>query len=197
MRYFYPFLLEKARSSPLKNHLRLHFAASAFESEASYMTGQFSRQYLRLAVCKWMSQNLDVSKAGGPDGIPARLLKECSHQIAPSLCSLFNDSLRSGHIPSEWKSADVTPVHKKNSKNEAANYRPISLLPIISKTLERCIYWRFYNHVEHFISPSQHGFLRNRSCVTQLLSSFHSVGHDLDTNTQTDILYLEKSVRLC
>ena len=135
--------------------------------------------------------NLDVSKAGGPDGIPARLLKECSRQIAPSLCSLFNDSLRSGHIPSEWKSADVTPVHKKNSKNEAANYRPISLLPIISKTLERCIYWRFYNHVEHFISPSQHGFLRNRSCVTQLLSSFHSIGHDLDTNTQTDILYMD------
>ena len=135
--------------------------------------------------------NLDVSKAGGPDGIPARLLKECSHQIASSLCSLFNDSLRSGHIPSEWKSADVTPVHKKNSKNEAANYRPISLLPIISKTLERCIYWRFYNHVEHFISLSQHGFLRNRSCVTQLLSSFHSIGHDLDTNTQTDILYLD------
>ena len=40
-------------------------------------------------------------------------------------------------------------------------------------------------------SPSQHGFLRNLSCVTQLLSSFHSIGHDLDTNTQSDILYLD------
>ena len=77
------------------------------------------------------------------------------------------------------------------NKNEAANYRPISLLPIISKTLERCIYWRVYDHVERFTSPSQHGFLRNLSCVTQLLSSFHSTGHDLDTNTQTDILYLD------
>ena len=130
--------------------------------------------------------NLNVSKASGPDGIPARLLKECSHQIAPSLCTLYNHSLRSGHIPSEWKSADVTPVHKKNSKEPAANYRPISLLPIISKTLERCIYWRFYDHVVNLISPSQHGFLRNRSCVTQLLSAFHSIGQDLDKNTQTD-----------
>jgi hypothetical protein len=135
--------------------------------------------------------NLNVSKASDPDGIPARLLKECSHQIAPSLCTLYNHSLRSGHIPSEWKSADVTPVHKKNSKEPAANYRPISLLPIISKTLERCIYWRFYDHVVNLISPCQHGFLRNRSCVTQLLSAFHSIGQDLDKNTQTDVLYLD------
>ncbi|CAB4006426.1 Hypothetical predicted protein, partial [Paramuricea clavata] len=135
--------------------------------------------------------NLNVSKASGPDGIPARLLKECSHQIAPSLCTLYNHSLRSGHIPSEWKSADVTPVHKKNSKEPAVNYRPISLLPIISKTLERCIYWRFYDHVVNLISPSQYGFLRSRSCVTQLLSAFHSIGQDLDKNTQTDVLYLD------
>ena len=133
--------------------------------------------------------NLDVSKAGGPDGIPARLLKECSHQIAPSLCSLFNDSLiflLNGNQQMLLQSTRRIPKTKL-----LTIYRSISLLPIISKTLERCIYWRFYDHVEHFISPSQHGFLRNRSCVTQLLSSFHSIGHDLDTNTQTDILYLD------
>ena len=56
---------------------------------------------------------LDTTKACGPDKIPARLLKECSVQIAPSLCSLFNHSLNMGQIPCEWKSADVTPVHKK------------------------------------------------------------------------------------
>ena len=56
---------------------------------------------------------LDTTKACGPDKIPARLLKECSEQIAPSLCSLFNHSLSIGQIPREWKSADVTPIHKK------------------------------------------------------------------------------------
>ena len=58
---------------------------------------------------------LDTSKACGPDGIPARLLKECSQQI-----------------PTEWKSADITPIHKKDSEEPAENYRPISLLPIVS-----------------------------------------------------------------
>ncbi|KAL9962114.1 hypothetical protein ACROYT_G031188 [Oculina patagonica] len=74
---------------------------------------------------------LDPSKATGPDGIPARILKECSEQIAPSLCALFNHSLRTGRFPSEWKSADVTPVHKKDLLEPAENYRPISLLPIL------------------------------------------------------------------
>ena len=59
---------------------------------------------------------LDTSKACGPDGIPTRLLKECSFQIAPSVCELFNHSLHTGQIPSEWKSANVTPVHKKDRR---------------------------------------------------------------------------------
>ena len=136
-------------------------------------------------------RNLDTSKASGPDGIPARLLKECSQQITPSLCSLFNLSLQSSCIPSEWKSADVTPIHKKDSKEQAENYRPISLSPIISKVLERCVYFRFYDHIQYFVSQTQHGFLRKRSCVTQLLSTLHTIGNDLDKNTQTDVLYLD------
>ena len=136
-------------------------------------------------------RNLDASKASGPDGIPARLLKDCSSQIAPKLCCLFNLSLNSGRIPSDWKSADVTPIHKRESKESVENYRPISLLPIISKALGRCVDQRFYEHVAHLVSERQHGFLRNRSCVTQLLSVLHTIVHDLDRNTQTDVLYLD------
>ncbi|CAB4036292.1 RNA-directed DNA polymerase from mobile element jockey, partial [Paramuricea clavata] len=66
--------------------------------------------------------NLDTSKACGPDGIPTRLLQECSIQIAPSICELFNHSLHTGQIPSEWKSANVTPIHKKDHETSAALY---------------------------------------------------------------------------
>ncbi|CAB3982156.1 Hypothetical predicted protein [Paramuricea clavata] len=132
-----------------------------------------------------------MSKASGPDGIPARILKECSHQIAPSICDLLNHSLRTGRLPSEWKSADVTPIHKKDLKEPVENYRPISLLPIISKVLERCVSRRFYDHIIHLITPSQHGFLRNRSCITQLVQVLHSVGQCLDKNLQSDIIYLD------
>ena len=79
---------------------------------------------------------MDPTKAAGPDGIPARVLRECSYAIAPSLCSLFNHSLHTGTVPSEWKSADVSPIHKKDKKELAIKYRPISLLSIISKVLD-------------------------------------------------------------
>ena len=99
--------------------------------------------------------NLNISKASGPDGIPVRILKECSYQIAPGLCNLLNFLLFIGHLPFEWKSA-VTPIHKKDLKEPVENYRPISLLPIVSKVLERCIARRFYDPIIHHITPPQH-----------------------------------------
>ena len=70
--------------------------------------------------------SLDVSKATGPDGIPARLLRETADVIALSLCCLFNKSLISGFIPTEWKLANVVPVYKKGDREYTDYYRPIS-----------------------------------------------------------------------
>jgi hypothetical protein len=79
--------------------------------------------------------SLDTSKATGSDEIPARLLKETASVITPSICKLFNKSLKQGTVPQDWKVANVVPVHKKGDKEYTENYRPISLLPIISKVL--------------------------------------------------------------
>ena len=136
-------------------------------------------------------RNLDATKTCGPNGIPAHILKECSCSIAPSLCELFNLSLRVGRLPVEWKAANLTPFHKKGLKEPAENYWPISLLPIIAKVLEHFVCKQLYRHVITYISLSQHGFLRNRSCITQMLQVLHKIGENLDKNIQTDIIYLD------
>ena len=87
--------------------------------------------------------------------------------------------------------ANVTPVHKKDSMELAENYRPISLLCILSKVLERRVCIKLYHHIKQFVSPFQHGFWRSRSCVTQLLSVLNTIGHHLDKNIQTDVVYLD------
>ena len=134
---------------------------------------------------------LDITKACGPDRIPSRLLKECANEITLSLCMMFNTLLKTACLPKEWKEANVTPVHKKDSKELASNYRPISLLCLIKKVLERCSGSSLYCHIKNIVTPLQHGFMQNRSCVSQLLSVLRSIGKNLNKNIQMDILYLD------
>ena len=101
---------------------------------------------------------------GNSDKIPVLLLKECSVQIAPILCSLFNYPLNIDQIPCEWKSADVTPLQRIDFKEAAENNRLISLLPIVSKVLEDCAGNRFYKHLKDLISV-----LRMDSCQIVLV----------------------------
>ena len=135
--------------------------------------------------------NLNNNKAHGLDGIPARLFTETSSQIAPSLCALFNKSLHCGVHPDDWKLANVVPVHKRDEKSYVENYRPISLLPLISKVLERCVFQNILHHVYQQINPYQHGFIPQKSCVSQLVEVFEQIGQKLDNGKQIDVIYLD------
>ena len=69
----------------------------------------------------------NTHKASGPDMILARFLKECSKDLAPLLATIFNKSLQTGTVPTDWKKANVSAVFKKGQCYDAANYRPVSL----------------------------------------------------------------------
>ena len=134
-----------------------------------------------------------ATKQPDPDGIPARLLKVTAPIIAPSLCKLFNKSLRLGTVPEERKLANVVPVHKKGYKGLTENYRPISLLSIVSKVLERRVLVSIKYHLSQIINKCQHGFLQGKSCVTNLLEVLDYIGRILDNGGQVDIL----SISIC
>ena len=138
-------------------------------------------------------KQLDINKTTGSDGIPVRLLKETADQIAPPLTMLLNKSLRLGIFPGDWKLANVVPIFKKGRRDFVENYCPISLLPVISKVLERCVLAGLRDHISQLIIREQHGFLAGRSCVTQLTSVLHYIGDQLDAGKQIDITYLDMS----
>ncbi len=142
-------------------------------------------------MCDLKRTIIHPNKASGPDNIPIRLLKECASTIAPSLTCLFNKSLKLGNLPSEWKLSNVIPLHKKGNKSYVENYRPISLMCVVAKVLERCVYNRLIDHIQNMISAAQHGFLRGKSCTGQLLSVLHRISENLDLGKQTDILYFD------
>ena len=134
---------------------------------------------------------LDPGKASGPDNIPAKILKLTAEQISPSICRLFNLSLRLGMMPTAWKEANVTPVFKNGNEACVENYRPISLLCILSKVLERCVYNRIYDLLSSKIAEMQHSFQRRKTCSTQLIQFYHNILEALDKLNVIDSMYLD------
>ena len=121
------------------------------------------------------------------------MLTETSSQIAPSLCALFNKSLHCGVLSDDWKLANVVPVHKRDEKSYVENYRPISLLPLISEVLERCVFQNIKHHVCQRINPYQHGFIPQKSCISQLVEVFEQIGRKFANEKQIDVIYFDVS----
>ena len=121
---------------------------------------------------------LKVHKSCGPDMLPNKILKLTAILIVEPLTKLFNKSLKCGKFPAIWKEALVHPVFKNNgSSNDVQNYRPISLLPCISKILENIVFNRIYSHItEHkILSENQSGYRPRHSTQLQLMFFTHKI----------------------
>ena len=132
-------------------------------------------------------------KSPGVDGISPKLLKEIATCISVPLAIIFNLSVEEGYVPSDWKHANVVPIFKKGSRYKPENYRPVSLTSVISKLLESIL----RDHIVEFLgehkllSDTQHGFLKGRSCLTNLLECTESVTKWVDEGAPVDVLYLD------
>ena len=150
-----------------------------------------------IAEVKQLLSQLNMYKSAGPDGISPMLLKLACNSLALPLTKLFNMSLSSGLVPHEWKLAHVVPLFKSGDAHNMSNYRPISLCSVVGKTLERIISKHVINHMYKggIISPTQHGFLPKRSCVTQLTTLYHSWANILDATNppRIDAIFLDWS----
>ena len=117
------------------------------------------------------------------------------HYITTSipLARVFNLLLKEGVVPFEWKEANIIPLFKKGSRNKSENYKPVSLTSVICKLLERLIKDHMVDFlVRHkLLNPSQHGFLKARSRLTNMLCFFEEIAKWLDEESPVDIIYLD------
>lgn len=114
---------------------------------------------------------LDSTKATGIDGLGPRIIKMAASILSPSIAMLINKSILTGCFPSQLKLAKVFPIHKGGDKNDPSNYRPISILPTISKIFEKHVNQHLmgYLNKHKLIHESQSGFRRKHSCQTALV----------------------------
>ena len=149
-----------------------------FEGDKSEHLGQL---FVILEMIAKKIKNMKDNKSPGIDGIP------------PTLAKVFNLSLEEGIIPSEWKEANIMPLFKKGSRNKPENYRPVSLTSVECKLLETLI----RDHMVEFlvkhklINTSQHGFLKARSCLTNILCFLEEIAKWVDDGSPVDVVYLD------
>uniref|UniRef100_A0A803T7N4 Reverse transcriptase domain-containing protein n=1 Tax=Anolis carolinensis TaxID=28377 RepID=A0A803T7N4_ANOCA len=180
------------------------FFASVFSQKESHLQpqqhemdegfGEIQPQIRKQVVQEHLA-TLNEFKSPGPDQLHPRVLKELAEVISEPLAIIFESSWRTGEVPADWRRANVVPIFKKGKKNDPNNYRPISLTLIPGKILEKIIKEVVCKNLETdaVIANSQHGFTKNKSCQTNLISFFDRVTSWVDTGNAVDVAYLDFS----
>ncbi|KAK4828554.1 hypothetical protein QYF61_027523 [Mycteria americana] len=139
--------------------------------------------------------HLDTHKSMGPDEIHPRVLKELAGVLTKPLSIIYQQSWLTGEVPVDWRLANVTPIFKKGRKEDPGNYRPVSLTSVPGKIMERFILSALNRHVQanQGIRPSQHGFMKGRSCLINLISFYDKVTRLVDEGKAVDVVYLDFS----
>ena len=138
-------------------------------------------------------QGLKASKASGLDNISPRMLKDAAVVVAKPLTRIVIESLSQGTVPSEWKYAKITPLYKKGMSTDMDNYRPISVLPVVSKVLERVVHHQLHRFLsEHKLrSPFHGGFRRNHSTEFAAIAFSDYIRSGIDIGLLTGAVFID------
>ena len=121
------------------------------------------------------------------------ILQKTAEVVSIPITLIFQKSLDEGECPDDWKTANVTPIHKSGDRTEPSNYRPISLTSQVCKVLESIIREQIMNHLmsNNLLSEAQHGFREGRSCLTNLLETLELWTEMIDKGDGIDVAYLD------
>ena len=136
---------------------------------------------------------LSPCSAAGPDGLPAAMLKGTKTTFAKMITDILRSSLDTGDIPNILKLAHITPIHKGGSRAEPVNFRPVSLISHLMKTMERVIRKALVGYLEYheMMDTHQHGSRSGRSTLLQLLEHQDQVIQALEERYNLDTIYLD------
>ena len=132
-------------------------------------------------------------KSAGLDNIPNKLLKIAAEVVAPSLTKIFIQSIITGTFPEEWKEARVSPLYKNGAKNDPSNYRPISVIPTVSKIYEKIIYDQLYDYLNthNLLTHCQSGFRSFHSTLTTLLEATNDWSVNIDNGMLNGVVFID------
>ena len=136
-------------------------------------------------------RSLDKNKGAGCDNVPPIFLVSCAASLSLPITILFRKSLQDCALPVVWKRAQIIPIHKKGSRLQIDNYRPISILNCIGKLFERIVYTNIHPIIAQAVSNTQHGFMPGRSTTSNLAVFTNFVLNEMENGGQVDVVYTD------
>ena len=142
-----------------------------------------------------MQNTLSNSKSFGFDYIDTYCLKLAKDELGPAITHIVNLSISQKCFPDAWKKSKVVPLYKKDDQLNPKNYRPVSILPILSKVLEKVIYGQImeYLHLNQLLHPNSHAYRRGHNTTTALISMYDSWTQSVDAGLSTGAIVLDMS----
>ena len=186
---------EISRDSPYATITDNHPSFDVIESQVEKLNlDSFTFKQTSVNEVYRLINSLKSDKATGYDGIPARTLKESSHTIAPILCNAINKMMDETTFPKTLKKAEVTPIHKAKSRLSWTNYRPVSILPGISKLFEMTLANQMHQHLELIYSKYLSAYRRNMGCHSVLTHATESWKMALDNRIYPMSSYISSPI---
>ena len=144
---------------------------------------KFGFKYVSRIFVEKELKSLKRKSAAGWDDLPPCMLKDCARVISGPLTHLINLSLTSGTVPNDWKIAKVTPIHKSGSIDDYNNFRPISVLPVLLKILERAVHTQFIQYIEsnNILSKHQFNYRKKRSTEFTTILLADNIRKEIDS----------------
>ena len=177
---------------------KMEFAEETFSSLKSKLdsvlqNATFEIKYITPLEVKNIIDKLNINKSTGIDGIGPMILKHCGDTITQSISAIINNSISLGIFPDKLKEARVIPIFKSGIKEDVENYRPISILPTLSKIFERHIAEQIHQYFKEtdIIHKTQSGFRKDHSCHTALIRLIDNWVTDIDSGKLVGAVFLD------
>ena len=169
-------------------HFNLHLDAKITKASKS------SNQTYHVKPCN-VKHFKNIKNATGLDNLLPVFLKDIASVISQPLCHIINLSVTTGVVPTEWKTAKITPILKSGSSDEVDNYRPISVLPVLSKILERFVHTQLMEYLEKnsLLSSKQFGYRKKRSTEIAITIFVDNVRKAVDNGNLVGAVYIDFS----
>ena len=157
-------------------------------------TCRFKLKAVHPETVEQILSNLKNSKSCGLDSIDTYCLKLAGQHIIPALTHIVNLSIETQQFPTKWKTAKIIPLHKKDDPLNPKNYRPVAILPILSKILEKAVFIQMIDYMDtnHLLHPNHHGFRAGHS-TTGLIQMYDSWVEAIDRDQYTGACFLDLS----